>query len=83
MKNNTNFKINVVTGTIELTKKVEKELQNIHSTAYKELVQIRKDFPDFKVVVRTIKKNEEKESYKGLTVKEMERFVATQGKEAA
>lgn len=82
MKNNTNFKINVAAGTIEMTKKVEKEIQNIGSPIYNEFVQLRKDFPDFKMVVKTIKKNEEKESYKGLTIKEMERFVATQGEQA-
>lgn len=82
MKNNTNFKINVTAGTIEMTKKVEKEIQNINSQVYLEFVQLKRDFPDYKMVVKTIKKNEAKESYKGLTIKEMERFVATQGESA-
>ena len=57
MKNTTaNFRINAVEGTIEMTNKANKAIQNIGSEEYLEFVQLRKDFPDFRVVVKSIKK---------------------------
>lgn len=84
MKNSTaNFRINAVEGTIEMTNKANKAIQNIGSEEYLEFVQLRKDFPDFRVVVKSIKKKTGKKSYKGLSIEEMKRFVATKGKAEA
>ena len=46
------------------------------SKEYIDLQGVRHDFPDFTVVVRTIKKPTRKESYKGLRYPYMERYIA-------
>ena len=46
------------------------------SKEYITLQGVRHDFPDFTVVVRTIKKPTRKESYKGLHYPYMERYIA-------
>ncbi len=62
---------------IIITKAFEKAANNIGSTEYNELVKIRRDFPDYTIKRKEIEKNTSKQSYKGLTVKEMKRFIAT------
>ena len=40
---------------------------NTNSEEYAHLQKVRQDYPDYDVITRTIKKNTEKETYKGLT----------------
>ena len=62
---------------IIITKAFEKAANVIGSTEYRELVRIRKDFPDYSIKRKEITKNENKQAHKGLTIKEMKRFLAT------
>lgn len=53
---------------------------NPDNQEYKKLVEIRMLHPDYSVVKRTIKKNPEKESYRGLTYAYMEHYILTHDK---
>lgn len=48
---------------------------NTNSDEYAHLQNVRRDYPDFKVVTRTIKKNPNKETYKGLTYDYMRDYI--------
>lgn len=48
---------------------------NTSSIEYAHLQEVRRDYPDFKVITRTIKKNPQKETYKGLTYEYMEDYI--------
>lgn len=73
----TGVTFNHVAKEIIITKVFEKAANKIGSTEYNELVKIRKDFPDYTIKRKEIEKNTSKQNYKGLTVKEMKRFIAT------
>lgn len=80
MKNNTTskgIKVNVVTKEIIITKAFEKAASQIGSKEYEEMVKTLQDFPEFVVKYKEIKKKANKNSYKGLTIDEMKRFVST------
>ena len=64
---------------IIITKAFETEANAVGSNAYNELVRIRKDFPDYTIKRKEITKKENKKSFKGLTIEEMKRFLATVG----
>ena len=73
--NGVNF--NHAAKEIIITKAFEKAANKVGSTEYNELVKIRKDFPDYTIRRKEIEKNTSKQSHKGLTVKEMKRFIST------
>lgn len=81
MRNTTTkgYKINAAAKTIELTKKFEKAANEYGSEEYRVLVALMNDFPTFTIIVKEIKRKEGKKSYKGLSLKEMRRFVSTVG----
>ena len=54
--------------------------ENTMSPEYAHLQQVRKDYPAYTVVRRTIKRNANKESYKGLTYEYMETYIMSHGK---
>ena len=82
MKNNTtNYTINAAKKEIIITKKFEKEANVIGSVAYRELVILMNDFPNFDIRVKEIKKSTSKKTYNGLTIEEMKRFIGTQSEE--
>lgn len=60
-----------------ITKAFEKAASQIGSKEYEEMVKTLKDFPEFEVKYKEIKKKTNKQSYKGLTIDEMKRFVST------
>lgn len=70
-----NYTINYDAKTIELTKKFAKNAGIFNTTEYKELVGIRRDFPDFDVVIREIKRKAGKKTYKNLTIDAMRDFI--------
>ena len=49
------------------------------SAEYAHLQQVRKDYPTYTVIQRQIKKNSNKESYKGLTYEYMETYILSHG----
>lgn len=81
MKNTTNYTINAATKEIIITKRFEKAANNIGSNEYKDLVTLMKDFPEFSIKVKEIKKKKGKKTYNGLTLDEMRRFIGTRSEE--
>lgn len=53
--------------------------EDTSSTEYAKLQCVRKDYPDFKVITRTIKRNPDKNTYKGLTYAYMEKYILGSG----
>ena len=73
MKNT--LKINHENKTIVMDRTFSKFAENTRSDEYAHLQQVRRDYPDFAVVTKTIKRNPEKETYKGLTYEYMEDYI--------
>lgn len=76
MKNTTNYTINHATGVITITNKFAKAANVMNSPEYNIMVQLKKDFPQYKVQLKEIKKKSGKKSYKGLTLDVMKDFIA-------
>ncbi len=58
-----------------MSRSFAKECSNPSSSAYAELQSVRRDYPDFKVERKTIKRCPHKKTYKGLTYEYMERYI--------
>ena len=71
------LKINHTNGTIIMDRTFAKLAENTFSAEYRHLQKIRADYPDYRVVRKTIKKNANKETYKGLTYEYMEKYINT------
>ena len=52
-----------------------KNAENTKSAEYVHLQEVRKDYPEFDVIVRSIKSNPQKETYRGLTYEYMEDYI--------
>lgn len=78
MKNT--LKISHTNRTIIMDRTFAKFAMNTMSVEYAHLQQVRRDYPNYTVVQRTIKRNSDKESYKGLTYKYMEDYIMNHGK---
>lgn len=76
-----NYKFDHAKKIIWISKRFSNAAEKIGSDAYNQLVLLTKDFPTYSIAVKEPKKKQGKVSYKGLTVNEMKRFVATIGKE--
>jgi len=75
MKNT--LKIDFENSRIVMDRTFAKNVQNTNSEEYRHLQQVRRDYPTFAVVTRQIKKNPDKECYKGLTYKYMRFYIFT------
>ena len=75
MKNT--LKINHVDGVITMDRTFAKKAENTMSEEYAHLQNVRRDYPAYKVIRRQIKKNPNKECYKGLTYEYMENYITT------
>lgn len=73
MKNT--LKINHEERKIIMDRTFAKFAENTRSEEYAHLQQVRRDYPDYAVTTRTIKRNSEKETYKGLTYEYMEEYI--------
>ena len=73
MKNT--LKIDFDNKIIIMDRTFAKKAENTNSDEYERLQQVRRDYPKFVVMKRTIKKNPNKEVYKGLTYDYMVRFI--------
>lgn len=78
MNKTTNYTINFETEEIIITKKFAKASQDLSSAEFKVMQQLRKEFVGFKFAYKTIEKKENKKSYKGLSIEEMQRFISNQ-----
>lgn len=76
MSKNTNYTINFETEEIIITKKFGKAASQIGTQEFRVMQQLRKEFAGFSFAYKTIEKKESKESYKGLSIEEMKRFVS-------
>ena len=77
-----NFEISYTERTITLTKKDMTAAQKYGSDAYNALQQARRDNPGFRIVTAS-RRTSTKESFKGLTFKYMEAYIAKHDDEAS
>ena len=75
MKNT--LKINHAERTITMDRTFAKNAENTRSEEYAHLQSVRRDYPTYSVIRRQIKKNPNKECYKGLTYEYMEDYIIT------
>ena len=75
MKNT--LKINHEDRTLVMDRTFAKAASFVGSNEYNLLQDARRDYPSYQVTLRSIKKKEDKESYRGLTYKYMEDYIRT------
>ena len=68
-------RINRNSRTIEVSKSFDKAASRYGSDAYNALQQVRKDYPDFAIVVKTVRTKAD--HFKGLTYDFMEKYIAS------
>lgn len=76
MNNNQNYTINFVKGEITITKKFGKAASQMGTPEFDLMQQLRKEFAGFKFAYKSIEKKANKQSYKGLSIDEMSRFLS-------
>ena len=69
------IRVDVVTKKIYITAPFRRACANIESDEYTLLQVVKEENPNFAIEERTIKKNPNKESYRGLTYNYMERYI--------
>ena len=62
-------------SVIEMNKTFAKMVENPFSEEYAFLQKIRRDYPEYKVTIREIKKTPNKETYAGLTYQYMKDYI--------
>lgn len=67
--------INFVEEIIVMNSAFAKKAKQANSPEYKELIKVRKEFPTYQLKTRTIKRNANKECYKGLTYDYMKEYI--------
>ena len=77
MKNT--LKINHTNSTIVMDRTFAKLAENTMSAEYAHLQHVRRDYPTYTVTKRQIKRNGNKENYKGLTYEYMETYILSHG----
>ena len=71
----TSVRINRNNRTIEVTKSFDKAASRFGTDEYLALQQVRKDYPDFTIVVKSVRNKAD--HYKGLTYDFMEKYIAS------
>ena len=69
--------INFMEETIVMNSAFAKKAKRTNSPEYRELIRTRKEFPTYELKTRTIKRNANKECYKGLTYDFMREYITT------
>ena len=69
------IRIDFTNHAIVLTREFQKLASDVRSDEYSTLQRVRKDYPDFSVGTRAIKKNPNKNTYKNLTYSYMEKYI--------
>ena len=77
MKNT--LKIDFANKKIIMDRTFAKNCENTMSEEYAHLQEVRNDYPDYMVMTRSIKRNPNKETYKGLTYEYMEDYMLHHG----
>ena len=78
MKNT--LKLNHAQREIVMDATFARNAENTMSPEYAHLQSVRRDYPNYIVIRRTIKRNANKESYKGLTYEFMATYIMSHGK---
>ena len=73
MKNT--LKLNHEKGQIVMDRTFAKKAENTMSAEYAHLQSVRRDYPNYTVIRREIKKNPDKECWKGLTYAYMKNYI--------
>ena len=71
MKNSKNYSINFITKEITITKKFAKAAGSLGTPEFKEMMELRKAYPDFNFKMKEINTNDNKKTYSGLTILRM------------
>jgi len=71
--------INHSNRTLVMDRTFAKYAANTRSEEYAHLQKVRQDYPDYQVIRRQIKTNNNKETYRGLTYEYMEDYILTHG----
>ena len=80
----TNYlKIDHAKRTLVMDRTFEKKAAIAGSLEYKQLQECRRDYPEYQVIRRTIKKKPNQEHYKGLTYEYMMNYIVTHTPENA
>ena len=79
MKNT--LRINHNNRTIVMDRTFAKNALDTRSEDYAHLQAVRRDYPNYQVVQRHIRKNNSKNTYRGLTYEYMESYIMTHGTE--
>ena len=69
------LKVNHEEGIITMDRTFAKRAENTMSAEYTHLQSVRRDYPNYTVIRREIKKNPNKECWKGLTYEYMENYI--------
>ena len=73
------LKIDHAKNIIVMDATFAKKSANTMSAEYAHLQQVRRDYPEYEVIRRTIKRNSSKKTYNGLTYEWMEDYILTHG----
>lgn len=80
MKNT--LKIDFDHNLIIMDRTFAKKSEDTRSDEYRHLQTVRKDYPEYAVITRQIKRNPNKKTYSGLTYAYMEDFILKHGDDA-
>ena len=75
MKKNAQYEIKDEISTIIVTKRFKREASVMDTPEFEEYMRLKEKFPTFKIVIREIKKNSDKETYRNLTYVNMENLI--------
>ena len=73
----TPFVIDFLHSSILISSSVAKKALTPGTDEYRRLMEVRKEFPDFRLVTREFKKNTKQEHYRGLTYDFMRDYISS------
>jgi hypothetical protein len=74
------IRVDHINKNILISKVFARASMVIESEEYKKLCAVRSDYPEYSIIQREIRKNPQKESYRGLTYAYMEHYILTHDK---
>lgn len=77
MKKTNGYKVDFAAKVITITKRFGNAAGVLGTPEFEVMQQLRKEYADYKVQYKTIERNENKQTYKHLTIDEMKRFLST------
>ena len=77
MKKTNGYKVDFAAKVITITKRFGNSAGVLGTPEFEIMQQLRKEYADYKFQYKTIERNENKETYKHLTIDEMKRFLST------